>query len=366
MALNFVEQLKKKKICLALAPMADVTDCVFREMIAKYSNKKGPDIFWTEFVSADGLASAGAEHLKIDLKFNKKLEKVILAQIFGSNIENLITTINLVYKLGFSGVDINMGCPDKSIEKQGAGAGMIKNPKLVREILKTIKIEIDKLNKKRFFSFSIKTRIGYNKIDYVNWFPNILDFEPDIFTVHLRTRKEMSLVPAHYELSKEIVDFIKNYCEENNLKTPLIILNGDVKNIEQAREKVEMSGADGVMIGRGVFGTPWLFNEKEYNKRKLSSHNNPTSQMLRRDKENILFRLKVLVEHTEKYEKVLGKYKSFNIMKKHYKAYVNGFDNAKDLRIELMNAKDAKEVKIIANKFISTFAKATARHGKKN
>lgn len=346
MALNFVEQLKKKKDVVALAPMADVTDCVFREMIAKYSGKGGPDIFWTEFVSADGLASAGAEHLKIDLKFNKKLEKIILAQIFGSNTENLITAINLVYKLGFSGVDINMGCPDKSIEKQGAGAGMIKNPKLVREILKDVKSEIDKLNKKRFFSFSIKTRIGYNKIDYVNWFPNILDYEPDIFTVHLRTRKEMSLVPAHYELSKEIVDFIKNYCEKNNLKTPLIILNGDVRNVEQAREKVEMSGADGIMIGRGVFGTPWLFDEKEYNKR--SEQNLDT----KKGKENILFRLKVLTEHTEKYEKVLGKYKSFNIMKKHYKAYVNGFDNAKDLRIELMLAKDAKEVKLITNKFI--------------
>lgn len=346
MSLNFVEQLKKKKNVIALAPMADVTDCVFREMIAKYSNKKGPDIFWTEFVSADGLASAGAEHLKIDLKFNKKLEKIILAQIFGSNVDNLVEAINLTYKLGFSGVDINMGCPDKSIEKQGAGAGMIKNPKLVREILKNVKLEIDKLNKKRFFSFSIKTRIGYNKIDYVNWFPNILDYEPDIFTVHLRTRKEMSLVPAHYELSKEIVDFIKNYCEENNLKTPLIILNGDVKNTEEAREKVQISGCDGIMIGRGVFGTPWLFDEKEYNKR--SEQNLDT----KKGKENILFRLKVLTEHTEKYEKVLGKYKSFNIMKKHYKAYVNGFDNAKDLRIELMNAKDAKEVKNICNKFI--------------
>ena len=346
MALNFVEQLKKKKNIIALAPMADVTDCVFREMIAKYSNGAGPDIFWTEFVSADGLASAGAEHLKIDLKFNKKLEKIILAQIFGSNKDNLVEAIKLTYKLGFSGVDINMGCPDKSIEKQGAGAGMMKNPKLVREILEYIKPEIDKLNKKRFFSFSIKTRIGYNKIEYVNWFPNILDYEPDIFTVHLRTRKEMSLVEAHYEISKEIVDFIKEYCAKNNLKTPLIILNGDVKNVEQAREKVKISGCDGIMIGRGVFGTPWLFDEKEYNKR--SEQNLET----KKGKENILFRLKVLTEHTEKYEKVLGKYKSFNIMKKHYKAYVNGFDNAKDLRIELMNAKDAKEVKLIANKFI--------------
>lgn len=323
--------------------MADVTDCAFREIIAKYGK---PQVFWTEFVSADGLAHPKArEKLLIDLKYSEA-ERPIVAQIFGSNPDNIREAAKLCNELGFDGIDINMGCPDKSIEKQGAGAGMMKNPKLVREILEYIKPEIDKLNKKRFFSFSIKTRIGYNKIEYVNWFPNILDYEPDIFTVHLRTRKEMSLVEAHYEISKEIVDFIKEYCAKNNLKTPLIILNGDVKNVEQAREKVKISGCDGIMIGRGVFGTPWLFDEKEYNKR--SEQNLDT----KKGKDNITFRLKVLMEHTEKYEKVLGKHKSFNIMKKHYKAYLNGFDNAKDLRIELMNAKDAKEVKLIANKFI--------------
>ena len=349
MALNFVEQLKKKKNVIALAPMADVTDCVFREMIAKYSNKKGPDIFWTEFVSADGLNSVGAEHLKIDLKFNKKLERPIIAQIFSSKKENIINAINLVYKLGFDGVDLNMGCPDKTIEKQLSGSALIKHPAIAREIIEASKKVVDDFNnenKKNFFSFSVKTRIGYNKIEYETWFPNILNYEPDIFSIHLRTRKEMSLVEAHWELSKEIVDFIKEYCEKNNLKIPLIILNGDIKNVEEAREKMQISGCDGIMIGRGVFGTPWLFDEKEYNKR--SEQNLDT----KKGKENILFRLKVLTEHTEKYEKVLGKYKSFNIMKKHYKAYVNGFDNAKDLRIELMNAKDAKEVKLISNKFI--------------
>lgn len=346
---NFLEKLKDKnkkgKTVTALAPMADVTDCVFREMIEKYSRPNGPDIFWTEFVSADGLASVGAEHLKIDLKFNKK-ESPILAQIFGSKKENLKTAIDLVYKLGFDGVDINMGCPDKSIEKQGAGAGMVKNPALVREILEHLNPQIKELNRKRFFSFSIKTRIGYNKIEYEKWFPNILDYEPDIFTVHLRTRKEMSLVEAHWELADEIVNFIKTYCEKNNLKTPFIILNGDVKNVIDAKDKIKLSGADGIMIGRGVFGTPWLFNDKEYLKRK------EVDLETKKGRENILFRLKVCLEHTQKYEKVLGKHKSFNIMKKHYKAYINGFDNAKELRVSLMEAKDYKEVETIAHKFI--------------
>jgi nifR3 family TIM-barrel protein len=358
---NFVDSLRKKryggKPIVVLAPMADVTDEVFRKMIERYSMPSGPDVFWTEFVSADGLShKIGKKKLLFDLRFSKK-ELPILAQIFGANKENLIKATKIVYNLGFSGIDINMGCPDKSIEKQGAGAAMIRNPDLVREILRDLKKKINILNnpsslklrqdkEKRFFSFSIKTRIGFNKVEYENWFPNILDFEPDIFTVHLRTRKELSLVSAHWELAKEVVIFIKKYCEKNKLKVPFIILNGDVKDVVDAKNKIKISGADGVMIGRGVFGTPWLFDEKEYKKRLEQNLNT------KKGKENILFRLKVLLEHTKEFEKKMTKIKSFNIMKKHYKAYVNGFDGAKDLRNDLMLAKDYKEVKKITNKFI--------------
>ena len=133
---NFCEDIiKNKKNIFVLAPMADVTDQVFREMISKYSRPAGPDIFWTEFVSADGLNSKGKKNLLQDLVFNKKKEYPILAQIFSSKSKNILNTINLIHKLGFNGVDINMGCPDKSIEKQGAGSAHIKNPKLAQEVI---------------------------------------------------------------------------------------------------------------------------------------------------------------------------------------------------------------------------------------
>lgn len=354
--MNFIENLKNKsfknKTILALAPMADVTDQVFRKMIVKYSSPAGPDIFWTEFVSADGLNSPGKDALLHDFVFDKKKEYPILAQIFSSKKENILNAIKLVHKLGFSGVDINMGCPDKSIEKQLSGSAMIKHPELSREILfasKNLVNEINK-NKKRkqqnYFSFSVKTRLGYNKIEYEKWFPIILDNQPDIFSIHLRTRKELSLVPAHWELSKGIVQFIKNYCKENNLNIPIILLNGDVKSVKEAKEKKEFSGADGVMVGRGVFGTPWFFDKKEFEKRK--DQNIKT----KKGRNNIIFRLEIMKEHTKLFEKKLKNIKSFNIMKKHYKAYVNGFDGAKELRIDLMNAKDYKEVKKIADEFI--------------
>lgn len=356
MVKNFIDELKKKsgkgKAILALAPMADVTDQVFRKMIAKYSRPKGPDIFWTEFVSADGLASPGRSALLHDFVFDKKLEHPILAQIFSSKKENILKAIKLTHKLGFNGVDINMGCPDKSIEKQLSGSAMIKHPALSKEILSASRELVNEINKNKnkklqsYFSFSVKTRLGYNKIEYETWFPIILDVEPDIFSIHLRTRKELSLVPAHWELSKDIVKFIKTYCEKNNLKTPIILFNGDVKSVKEAKEKTKESGVDGVMIGRGVFGTPWFFDEKEFEKR--SDQNIET----RKGKNNILFRLQVMKEHTKLFEKKLTKIKSFNIMKKHYKAYVNGFDGAKDLRNDLMNGKDYKEIKKIADEFI--------------
>ncbi len=348
--LKIKNKIKRGEEVIVLAPMADVTDMVFREMIAKYSKKNKPDIFWTEFVSADGLASPGREVLKKDLVFNKKRERPIVAQIFGSKIENLLKAIDFVYDLGFNGVDINMGCPDKSIEKQDSGAALIKDSIKSQEILKAIKLKIENINKnsKKHFSFSVKTRLGYNDLNYQNWLPNILKFNPDILTIHLRSRKEMSLVKAHWELSSEVVSFIKKYTEENNFKTPLIFLNGDVRDKEDAREKIKISGAGGIMIGRGVFGTPWLFDEKKYEKRKSLEIET------KEGRSNIKFRLKVLKEHTKKFEKRMLNIKSFNIMKKHYKAYVNGFDGAKELRNDLMMASNSKEVSEICQEFVKS------------
>jgi len=361
---NFLEILKNKskqgETLAVLAPMADVTDFIFRKIIAKYSkynsNNKligGPHIFWSEFTSADGLShEEGQKKLLINLKFNKEKERPILAQIFGSKIKNITKAIEIIYKLEFDGVDINFGCPDKTIEKQCCGSAMIKNQDLAEEILKSAKEKVLELNKKfketekRFFSFSVKTRLGYNQIEYKNWFPKILKYEPDIFTIHLRTRKEMSLVSAHWEISKEIIIFIKEYTKKNNLKTPFLILNGDVKDLIEAKEKIKESTCDAVMIGRGIFGTPWLFNSKEYLKRKNLDLNT------KKGKDNILFIINILLEHTKEFETGLGKYKSFNIMKKHYNAYINGFNGAKELRSNLMQTKNFKEVKKICETFI--------------
>ncbi len=316
----------EKRPLFVLAPMADVTDCVFRALIAKYSRAGepggGPDVFWTEFVSVDGLMSKGREVLQRDLVFSEK-ERPIVAQLFGAKPENMRGAAALCKELGFDGIDINMGCPDKSIEKQGAGACMMKNPENARAIIRAAIEGADGL------PVSVKTRIGYNKIEYKEWLGEILKEDIKALTVHLRTRKEMSLVPAHWELANEINEYVRG------LRPDVVLLgNGDVKTLGDGAIKSTESGFDGVMIGRGIFGAPWFFDRDNVAAPNLKE------------------KFKILIEHTYEYEKNLGDIKSFSIMKKHYKAYINGFDGAKELREKMMEANSASEVENTLNLFM--------------
>ncbi|MEK7569757.1 MAG: tRNA-dihydrouridine synthase [Patescibacteria group bacterium] len=301
---GFWEKLEKP--FFTLAPMADVTDCAFRELIAEYGK---PNVFWTEFVSADGLAHPEArKKLLVDLKFSRR-EHPIVAQIFGGRPENITIAVNLCKKLGFDGIDINMGCPDRAVEKQCAGAAVIKDPKLAEEIILAAK--------SGGLPVSVKTRLGYNKVE-MGWIRHLLSLDLAALSIHLRTRKEMSDVPAHWELLPMIIEM-----RDEMKKRTLIIGNGDVENLHDAKRIVEKYGCDGVMLGRAIFGNPWLFSEKI-----------PT----------LPEKLRVMIEHTKLFEKLLGRHKNFAIMKKHFKAYVSGFDGAKELRAELMETKSAKEV----------------------
>lgn len=310
---------------MVLAPMANVTDAAFRRVIAKYGK---PHVMFTEFVSCDGLMSPGRDKLLVDFMYTEA-ERPMVAQIFGSKPENFYKTALLIQELGFDGIDINMGCPDKNVEKQGAGACLIKNPALAQEIIRETKRGAGKL------PVSVKTRIGYNKNTLNEWLPILLETELAAITIHARTRKEMSSVPAHWDVIADAVRIRDEY--DNSPDKTLILGNGDVKDLADAEEKIKITGADGVMIGRGIFGNPWLFAGKT-----------PTIEE----------KLRVMVEHTYLFEKLLVEHKSFDIMKKHYKAYVNGFDSAKELRIQLMEgAKTAADVERIVASF---FVKLTA------
>ncbi len=330
-----------------LAPMADVTDAPFRQMFVKYSEHGkphgGPHVFWTEFVSCDGLCSPGRDIIKRDLEFQEN-ERPIVAQIFGSNPDNCLKTAELVRKMGFDGIDINMGCPDRSIEKQGAGSAMIKTPKLAQEVIYATQEGAGDL------PVSVKTRIGYNKEEINEWIPHILETKVPVLTIHGRTRKEMSLADARWDDIVKVVDMAKG-------TDTFIIGNGDVKSIQEAGEKVRKYGVDGVMVGRGVFGDPWFFADVAC--AKHNCHISHPPKLLYRSEASadctcisIDEKLRVLIEHTKLFEKKFGDIKNFAIMKKHFKAYVSGFDGAKELRVQLMDTRSAKEVEMIISTFL--------------
>jgi nifR3 family TIM-barrel protein len=308
-----------------MAPMEDVTDAAFRRMFAKYGK---PDVTWTEFTSADGLVLApekGQLALRAKLLYTEE-ERPIVAQLFSSVPERMEKAARICAELGFDGVDINMGCPDRSVEKGGAGAALIKSPALARELIAAAQRGVCSCagltcTSMKCIPVSVKTRIGYNQDEIDTWIPNLLSMRPAALTVHLRTRKEMSEVPAHWELMPRIAKLRAELAPATRL-----LGNGDIKTIAEARERIAAGGCDGAMIGRGIFGNPWLFAEKI-----------PTPHE----------RIAALIEHITLFDEILGHTVNFATMKKHFKAYIQGWDHAKELRVALMETEDARSA--IAN-----------------
>lgn len=315
--MNFWKTLKKP--IMVLAPMADVTDPAFRRIIAKYGK---PDVVWTEFVSADGIFLAhekGKAKLMRDLEYSET-ERPIVAQFFSSRPEMMEKAGKLAVDLGFDGLDINMGCPDRSIEGQGAGAALIKTPSLAKEVIVAAKQGVDGR-----IPVSVKTRIGYSRDETETWIPTLLAEDVAALTIHARTRKEMSLVPARWEHIARAVAL-----RDEAQKDTLILGNGDAYDLVHGRQLVSETGADGVMFGRAIFGSPWLFGDSEC----FQDRDN-------KDVQNKI--ISVLIEHISLFDELLGEVKNFAIMKKHFKAYINGWDGAKELRGKLMDTSSAKE-----------------------
>ncbi len=307
----------------ALAPMYDVTDAAFRKIIAQYGK---PHVFYTEFTSTDGLMSAGRDKLMHHLKFSE-IEHPIVAQVFGAKPDKFRETAKLAKELGFDGFDINMGCPDKNIIKGGSCAALYKTPQLAKELILASKEGAGDM------PVSVKIRIGDVKIDWENWIATLLEAKPAAIAIHLRTRKEMSKVPAHWEEMGKIVKFIHDNTTPED--RPAIMGNGDVMTLDEAQAKASEYGCDGIMLGRGIFGNPWLFNKDK---------TNPTKQE----------KLQALLEHVKLYDEMFIGVKPFDIMKRHFKAYIHGFDGAAELRAELYETKNSHDVETVVKAFTNT------------
>lgn len=364
--MNFWEKLPAP--FFVVAPMADVTDAAFRRMIAKYSAHErsdgtvgGPDVMWTEFVAADGLMRAtpeGKAKLMADLIYSE-VERPIIAQLFTSNEAHMEAAAALCRELGFDGVDINMGCPDQSIEKQGCGSAMIKHPENAAAIIRAAKRGA-KMGEEDGIPVSVKTRVGYHSDEIDTWIPHLLNEKPAALTIHARTRKEMSKAPAQWERVARVVALRDQLAPEVR-----IIGNGDVLSMDDARDKVTQTGADGAMVGRALFGNPWFFHPTRQlpirlhalpthgvDREKLMSHDEGLAGI---EYVSLEERLSTMVEHTKLFTELLP-HKNFAVMKKHYKAYVNSFSGAAELRAELMEKNSPAEIETVVQDFLANLA----------
>jgi len=300
-----------------LAPMEAVTDVVFRHVIDKAT---APDIYFTEFTNTASYCSPKGEHsTRGRLAFTED-EQPIVAQIWGKNPEHFREMAHGLKARGFAGIDINMGCPDKSVVHGGSGSGLIRTPELAAEIIAA--------TKEAGLPVSVKTRLGDVKPDeWREWLTHILQQDVVNLTIHLRTRKEMSKVPAHFEL----IPKIKALRDEIAPQT-LLTINGDIRDREHGDELVKEYGVDGVMIGRGIFTNPFAFEAT------------PTEH----SREELLGLLSLQLDLFDKYS--LEDPRKYDPLKRFFKIYVRNFDGAAELRDELMHTKTTEAARTVLAK----------------
>ena len=334
--MSYINKLKKP--FFVLAPMDDVTDTVFRSRVADMAS---PDLFFTEFVNVDGLQSAGRPRLLKKLLFTAE-EKPLIAQLWGAEPENFYKTaqqiadgtfakeLGLPKGVNFDGVDLNMGCPEKSAVKHGTCSALINDRPKAQAIIEATK---KGLNGK--MPLSVKTRIGFNDVD-LTWIEFLLEQNLDMLTIHGRTKKQMSKVPANWE----IIGQIRKLRDKIAPKT-LIVGNGDVLSRQQGLELVKKHNLDGIMIGRGVFHDPFIFGK-----------NDEWQQCTPKQ------RLELYKKHVQLFAKTWNnRERPVPTLNKFCKVYINGFDGAKEMREELMACKSTDELLNILDEKLSSWIK---------
>ena len=323
---NFWNELSKP--IFILAPMEDVTDTVLRQVIARCGK---PAVFFTEFTNVEGMFSKGERLVNQRLEYTE-VERPIVAQIWGTRPENFYKAAKKLIDMGFDGIDLNMGCPASGVMQKGACSGLINNRPLAKEI-----IDATKEGAAGIIPVSVKTRLGFRAIDF-SWIAFVLEQNLAALTVHARTVSEMSKVPAHWDKLKTVVE-LRNAMH----KTTLIIGNGDVKSLSDAEQKVAGAGADGAMIGRGIFENPFLFSGTT-----TLSDKTPGEKM------------QLLLDHMQLWVETWENTKHFPILRKFFKVYASGFPGAQDLRMQLMETENPEQTKQVVASFLHTLPSSSA------
>ncbi|HFV7607997.1 TPA: tRNA dihydrouridine synthase [Staphylococcus aureus] len=301
-----------------LAPMEDVTDIVFRHVVSEAAR---PDVFFTEFTNTESFCHPeGIHSVRGRLTFSED-EQPMVAHIWGDKPEQFRETSIQLAKMGFKGIDLNMGCPVANVAKKGKGSGLILRPDVAAEIIQATKAG--------GLPVSVKTRLGYYEIDeWKDWLKHVFEQGIANLSIHLRTRKEMSKVDAHWEL----IEAIKNLRDEIAPNT-LLTINGDIPDRKTGLELAEKYGIDGVMIGRGIFHNPFAF-EKEPREHTCKE---------------LLDLLRLHLSLFNKYEK--DEIRQFKSLRRFFKIYVRGIRGASELRHQLMNTQSIAEARALLDEF---------------
>lgn len=313
---NFWAELPKP--FFILAPMEDVTDVVFRHVIKEAG---APDVFFTEFTNSDSFCHPdGKESVRGRLTFTED-EQPMVAHIWGDKPEFFKEMSSQLAEMGFKGIDLNMGCPVPNVAERGKGSGLILRPEVAAELIQAAKVS--------GLPVSVKTRIGFTQQSELDgWISHLLKQDIANLSIHLRTRKEMSKVAAHWELIPRIVELRNALAPQT-----LITINGDIQDRQMGLELAEKYGVDGIMIGRGIFKNPFAF-EKE--SREHSS-------------EELIALLRLQLDLQDQYAQIIPR--SITGLHRFFKIYVKGFPGANDLRVQLMNTKTTDEVRTILDAF---------------
>lgn len=314
---NFWQELPRP--FFILAPMEAVTDVVFRHVVSEAAS---PDVFFTEFTNTESYCHPkGIHSLKGRLTFTED-EQPIVAHIWGDKPECFREMSIGMKQMGYKGVDINMGCPAPNVASNGRGSGLIRRPDVAAEIIQAAKAG--------GLPVSVKTRLGYSRVDeWHDWLRHLLEQDIVNLSIHLRTKKEMSNVAAHWELIPEI----KKLRDEVAPHT-LLTINGDIPDRETGLKLVEKYGIEGVMIGRGIFKNPFAFEKeaKEHTSKEL------------------LDLLQLQLDLHDKYASELEP-RPFKPLRRFFKIYVKGFRGASELRNNLMNTETTDEVRQLLKDF---------------
>ncbi len=326
---NFWKNIKQP--IFALAPMEDVTDTAFRELMLKISDSTKLQVLFTEFTSVDGMNHPVgrvrvSERLVVSEEERTLLKSTgvkLVAQIWGSKPELFHSVTKLITEeYDFDGIDINMGCPVKNVVKNGACSALIGDPERAKEIVLATK-------EATHLPVSVKTRTGIREHITEEWMTHLLSVKPAAITLHGRTQKMMSEKPANWE------EVGKASLLRHALEPEIPMLgNGDVWTYQQGVDYCKQYHLEGIMIGRGIFQNPWFFNPE-------------------RDVPMQKEKLQTLINHVDIFDRVWTGTKNFNLLKRFFKIYANGFDGAGALRGKLMETRNPEEVRILLQDYLA-------------